>query len=125
VLANGKRCPNTSLPGSRFCGVPAHQDLAKIEAETGEYAPGTVTPNQPEPAEAAEEGAAEPSLEEAPVGDQQEEAPSEPAERQKYEEPLETLVPAPVLEDEAPEAVADPVEHSAGEAQLEETPPAA
>src|SRR5438094_658645 len=59
VLANGKRCPNTSLPGSRFCGVPAHQELAKIEAETGEYAPGTVTPTQPEPAEAAEEGAEE------------------------------------------------------------------
>src|SRR6266536_2381857 len=32
VLANGKRCPNTSLPGSRFCGVPAPQELAKIEA---------------------------------------------------------------------------------------------
>src|SRR2546422_3447260 len=44
ILGNGKRCPNTSLPGSRFCGVPAHQELAKIEAETGEYAPGTVTP---------------------------------------------------------------------------------
>jgi N utilization substance protein A len=27
VLANGKRCPNTALPGSRFCGVPAHQAL--------------------------------------------------------------------------------------------------
>src|SRR5436305_2855106 len=62
VLANGKRCPNTSLPGSRFCGVPAHQELAKIEAETGEYAPGTVTPTQPEPAEAAEEGAEETPL---------------------------------------------------------------
>ncbi len=124
VLANGKRCPNTSLPGSRFCGVPAHQDLAKIEAETGEYAPGTVTPNQPAPAEAAEEGAEETPLEEVPVAHQQEEAPSEPAETE-YEEPLETLVSAPVLEDEAPEAVADSVEHSAGEAQLEETPPAA
>src|SRR5438552_12716544 len=22
ILANGKRCPNASLPGSRFCGVP-------------------------------------------------------------------------------------------------------
>src|SRR6266581_3898178 len=56
VLANGKRCPNTSLPGSRFCGVPAHQELAKIEAETGAYAPGTVTPTsaEPEEAEAAE-----------------------------------------------------------------------
>jgi N utilization substance protein A len=27
VLTNGKRCPNASLPGSRFCGVPAHQAL--------------------------------------------------------------------------------------------------
>jgi N utilization substance protein A len=27
ILANGKRCPNAALPGSRFCGVPAHQSL--------------------------------------------------------------------------------------------------
>jgi transcription termination/antitermination protein NusA len=26
ILANGKRCPNASLPDSRYCGV--HQDLA-------------------------------------------------------------------------------------------------
>src|ERR671910_3779060 len=38
VLSNGKRCPNAALPGSRFCGVPAHQELA----------------NQPEPAAVAE-----------------------------------------------------------------------
>src|SRR3989475_8195629 len=25
ILESGKRCPNASLPGSRFCGVPAHQ----------------------------------------------------------------------------------------------------
>src|ERR671934_714934 len=29
ILANGKRCPNTALPGSRFCGVPAHRELAE------------------------------------------------------------------------------------------------
>jgi N utilization substance protein A len=28
VLANGKRCPNEALPGSRYCGLPAHQELA-------------------------------------------------------------------------------------------------
>src|SRR5436309_10520176 len=28
ILANGKRCPNAALPGSRWCGVPAHQALA-------------------------------------------------------------------------------------------------
>ena len=27
ILSNGKRCPNAALPGSRFCGVPAHQSL--------------------------------------------------------------------------------------------------
>jgi N utilization substance protein A len=27
VLSNGKRCPNAALPGSRYCGVPAHQAL--------------------------------------------------------------------------------------------------
>jgi transcription termination/antitermination protein NusA len=32
ILANGKRCPNASLPGSRFCGIPAHQELAAREA---------------------------------------------------------------------------------------------
>ena len=40
VLSNGKRCPNAALPGSKYCGVPAHQalvgteaDLAPVEAE--------------------------------------------------------------------------------------------
>ncbi len=28
VLSNGKRCPNATLPGSKYCGVPAHQALA-------------------------------------------------------------------------------------------------
>src|SRR6184192_1953743 len=27
ILSSGKRCPNAALPGSRFCGVPAHQAL--------------------------------------------------------------------------------------------------
>src|SRR5918911_1097948 len=31
VLSNGKRCPNASLPGSKYCGVPAHQELALRE----------------------------------------------------------------------------------------------
>src|SRR5689334_2461188 len=59
ILGNGKRCPNTSLPGSRFCGVQAHQELAKIEAQTGEYAPNTVTPQTAADSEESEEGVAE------------------------------------------------------------------
>jgi transcription termination/antitermination protein NusA len=30
ILSNGKRCPNASLPGSKYCGVPAHQALADV-----------------------------------------------------------------------------------------------
>jgi hypothetical protein len=33
VLSNGKRCPNGSLPGSKYCGVPAHQELALHEPD--------------------------------------------------------------------------------------------
>ena len=28
VLSNGKRCPNAALPGSRYCGIPGHRELA-------------------------------------------------------------------------------------------------
>jgi transcription termination/antitermination protein NusA len=27
ILGNGRRCPNASLPGSRYCGLDAHQVL--------------------------------------------------------------------------------------------------
>jgi N utilization substance protein A len=27
VNRNGRRCPNAALPGSRYCGLPAHQAL--------------------------------------------------------------------------------------------------
>jgi N utilization substance protein A len=39
VLSTGKRCPNAALPGSRYCGVPAHQELATKEAELPADAP--------------------------------------------------------------------------------------
>jgi N utilization substance protein A len=110
ILSNGKRCPNTTLPGSRFCGVPAHQELAKIEADTGEYAPNTVTPNQPdEEGEESEEGVA------AEVDG------AEHIETERYE--------AAELKDEAPPASADPVDAVAevlvAEQTTEDTAPAA
>jgi N utilization substance protein A len=33
VLSNGKRCPNLALPGSKYCGVAAHQELALREPD--------------------------------------------------------------------------------------------
>src|SRR3954454_3524400 len=33
ILGNGRRCPNASLPGSRYCGLHAHQALANIDTD--------------------------------------------------------------------------------------------
>jgi N utilization substance protein A len=33
ILSNGKRCPNAALPGSKYCGVAAHQELANRATE--------------------------------------------------------------------------------------------
>jgi len=38
VLSNGKRCPNEALPGSRYCGLPAHQALALQDGNGSEPA---------------------------------------------------------------------------------------
>ena len=50
ILANGKRCPNASLPGSRYCGLPAHQALADQDGDE-------VAPAAAQAAEAPAEGA--------------------------------------------------------------------
>src|SRR5213083_1062312 len=47
ILANGKRCPNAALPGSRYCGVAAHQELAEHDAESPDAEP-IVTESEPE-----------------------------------------------------------------------------
>jgi N utilization substance protein A len=33
VLGNGRRCPNAALPGSRYCGLPAHQALEAAKTD--------------------------------------------------------------------------------------------
>jgi N utilization substance protein A len=59
VLSSGKRCPNAALPGSRYCGLPAHQALAEAE-QRGEAppvaadAPPAAEPGEPEAPEQAE-----------------------------------------------------------------------
>ena len=52
VLSNGKRCPNAALPGSHYCGVPAHQELAN-RPDVPEVLAEEVTVSA-EPEEAAE-----------------------------------------------------------------------
>jgi N utilization substance protein A len=38
ILANGRRCPNAALQGSRYCGLPAHQALADKDTDQVETA---------------------------------------------------------------------------------------
>src|ERR1700691_4802009 len=33
ILSNGRRCPNASLPNSRYCGLESHQALAGIDSD--------------------------------------------------------------------------------------------
>jgi N utilization substance protein A len=61
VLANGRRCPNAALPGSRYCGLPAHQALEHApepaaqnageapSAQQSELRPEPVAQLEPEP----------------------------------------------------------------------------
>src|SRR6266404_4094072 len=46
ILSSGKRCPNASLPGSKYCGVPAHQELALKEPD--DEVNGIVEESEPE-----------------------------------------------------------------------------
>ncbi len=54
VLSNGKRCPNTSVPGSRYCGIPAHRELAAREEAGEELDPSEAVPIGGMPEEPAE-----------------------------------------------------------------------
>jgi hypothetical protein len=92
--------------------VSAHQELAKVEAETGDYAPNTVTPTEPEAegadedAEGTEDGVAVENGTD-PVAELAEDThtPAEQVETERYKEPEPTS--------ETPRAVADPVEPAA------------
>jgi N utilization substance protein A len=64
ILSNGRRCPNAALPGSRYCGLEAHQALEhkggpRQAAETTSDTEGSAATEPPTPADApaAPEGA--------------------------------------------------------------------
>jgi N utilization substance protein A len=90
VLSTGKRCPNAALPGSRYCGVPAHQELARLEA-AGEL------PAQPEPV--ADEAEEEQPAGEEPTAEEVVAEEPEPEEREAVEEPVAEAPAEPVPAD--------------------------
>jgi transcription termination/antitermination protein NusA len=91
VLANGKRCPNEALPGSRYCGIPAHQELALHDTDDTE-----VIETEDEPALEIRSDLAEPEAES--IGPESV-APVRP------EEELESEAPADIAATHGPDAV--------------------
>jgi transcription termination/antitermination protein NusA len=87
ILSNGRRCPNAALPGSRYCGIEAHQALAG--QDTDQVGPDP----EPEP---------EPAAEPEPV------AQGEPAPAAEAEPPAEAAPAVAAESAEAPEAESAP-----------------
>ncbi len=79
ILSNGKRCPNAALPGTRYCGVPAHVALVGTEPEVVPVAEVEETATSAEaeslePVAVATEVEEAPQAEAAPVADEQQTA---------------------------------------------------
>jgi N utilization substance protein A len=111
VLANGRRCPNAALPGSRYCGLPAHQELAEQEQAEQEEPVAPAAEAEPEPQPEAQvepqPEAAEPEPEAAPPPAVQSEPDgAEPAPEAGEPQPEPEPEPAqaePSLQEEASE----------------------
>ena len=123
ILANGKRCPNASLPGSKYCGVAAHQELALHDTDDEEP---VLTEHEPElealadtmPPDAESVG---PSLPDLEVTEVDTPAPADAAATHgppataiaeaEGEVDLDTVAPHPVIAPPAEVPAGIPVEH--------------
>jgi N utilization substance protein A len=110
VLSNGKRCPNEALPGSRYCGLPAHQALALQDTEDVEP---IVTESEPELEALAD--SAPPEAES--IG------PESVAAGPEEESDLDGGPTQLAEPDQVPAGI--PVEQAPASDEVEETPPAA
>jgi len=96
ILANGKRCPNAALPGSRFCGISAHRELAEREAAGEELEASQVVGGVSDEEEAPVE---EVAGDKAPGEIEQTAAEvAEPEAEEPQEAPVEAEVPVAVEE---------------------------
>ena len=107
VLSNGKRCPNEALPGSRYCGLPAHQALALQDDNGSEPAVAPAV---------ADEVSIE--VDDDAIAEVEGDGSEEPV----AAESAEVTQLAEVVE---PVAAGIPVEQTPGDGDTEEHPPAA
>jgi N utilization substance protein A len=115
ILTSGRRCPNASLPGSRYCGLPAHQEL---EGTGSDYVGGPPSDNGAEgPADDADDA-------DAPVAEAEDLEPQPDGAEPVGE--AEAADEADVAEAEAepaePAADEEPAEEPAAEAETAEEP---
>jgi N utilization substance protein A len=101
LLSTGKRCPNTALPGSHYCGIPAHREIAEREAAGEDVTAEIVQPAQPESEESegeqpegeaveaveATDAVEEPAAETAPAAEAVADEEAAPEESQTDAEP--------------------------------------
>jgi N utilization substance protein A len=121
VLSAGRRCPNASLTGSRYCGLPQHQALARFETnKVTVLAPLT---------EGDIQTLADSDADEAAVKALVERAEAEHVEEEEASEESEEAEETPADEDGEPQAeestegeAAEPEAESEAEETPEETP---
>jgi N utilization substance protein A len=145
VLSAGRRCPNAALDGSRYCGLPQHQALARFDTnqvtvlaalsddEVAVLADPDASDDQVKPlvdratASFSEQERAAPEAEEEAA--EEVEAEEEPAEEvESAEEPAaevegEEKTPAEVVEEEEPDEALVEQEEPAEVAIDEDSPP--
>jgi N utilization substance protein A len=109
ILSNGRRCPNASLPNSRYCGLDSHQALASIDSDLlADLTPGgegsTTADEQPAEAPLAQSAPDSTPAEESVAPEEESVAPEEEfvAPEQESVAPAEEFV-APEEESVAPE----------------------
>jgi transcription termination/antitermination protein NusA len=116
ILSNGKRCPNAAIPGTRFCGIPAHASLADREAAGETIESGQAVPiggaEEELPAE-GDEIAAEADVAELPTPEPSEVPSPEPSPMPTGPEPTEVPSPEP-SETPSPEPTEVPGPEPAG-----------
>jgi transcription termination/antitermination protein NusA len=142
VLSAGRRCPNAALPGSRYCGLPQHQALARFptnqvtalgalseveiatlanpDADEGEVATLVAKAEGPSEGEQGANGEqqaadAEPAAEPAPQVPPAEDAPDLDTAREEREQAEQEL-------SEAEEEAAEQIEEADERLGEEETP---